>query len=67
MVIHGLLDTCSLSFQNVCLLFKMSGFEKVSLKVSDRLLYQSSRVFEKLFLKAFLQSVGVKRSFFDLF
>ena len=27
----------------------VSGFEKVSFKVSDRLLYQSSRVFEKLF------------------
>ena len=27
----------------------VSGFEKASLKDSDRLLYQSSRVFEKLF------------------
>ena len=40
-------------FKNVCLLFKVSGFEKVSFKISVRLLYRSSRVFEKLLSKAF--------------
>ena len=44
----------------------VSEFEKVSLKISVRLLYQSSRVFEKLLLKAFGKCVGVK-SIFDLF
>ena len=52
-----------LCFQNVCFSI-VSGLEKkFHLKISDRLLYQSSRVFEKLFLKAF-ESVGVKRFLF---
>ena len=42
----------------VCLLFNC-GFEKVSLKILVRLLYLSSRVFEKFALKAF-ENVLVK-------
>ena len=41
----------------------VSEFEKVSFKVSDRLLYQSSRVFEKIVFESFLKSVGVKSCF----
>ena len=39
-------------FKSVCFSI-VSGFERVSFKISVRLLYQSSRVFEKLFLQSF--------------
>ena len=64
MVIHGILDTCSFVFSKLFVCFStVSEFEKVSLKISVRLLYQSSRVFEKLLFESFLKGVGVKSIF----
>ena len=48
MVIYGLLDTCSFMFSKLFVCFSIVSLKKGSLKISVRLLYRSSRVFEKL-------------------
>ena len=66
MVIHGLLDTCSFVFSK-CLFAFQSGFEKVSFKISVRLLYQSSRVFEKLLFESFFERCQCEKKFLICF